>query len=282
MDQSVSKLKQLPEWCIEVPPYHLPNDALVLVCSKSSTTDLLECFVLLENETLLQNTFSATRNVFHACSQSSPLYQDTSFTLPILCNDSKSTATIKHLLDIFIKSIPYLHPNQTAVIGFDWPLRAFAQKIKWFQATAYSQQELVSMLGALHIKMVMLSCLGDWHQDSGWTIVLLNSGATSSGNDSLHSGHDVGKIKYVHQVSASTLYRLMTNAFEDSKEEGCTLYFVKWRASNELGNPLFNFGQLHWRWKWIIYFFLWSVRSSNFKLYVESIRNFLPWIFAFE
>ena len=97
------------------------------------------------------------------------------------------------------------------------------------------------MLGALHIKMVMLSGLGDWLQNSGWTIALSNAGVTSSGNDLLFSGHDVAKTKYVHEVTASTLYCLMTNALEHSKKEGCTFNFVEWCASIELGNPKLQF-----------------------------------------
>ena len=127
--------------------------------------------------------------------------------LSIFCDDSKSTATIKNLLDILIKSIHYINRNQTAVIDFDQPLYALVKKIQWFQPTAYGQQKLVFMLSALHIEMVMVSCLVEWLQDSGWTIALPNNGVTSSGNNSLLSDHDVAKTKYVHQVAASTLYR---------------------------------------------------------------------------
>ena len=38
---------------------------------------------------------------------------------PIWRDDSKSPATIKHLLDIFIQAIGYLNPGQTSVIGFE-------------------------------------------------------------------------------------------------------------------------------------------------------------------
>ena len=46
LNESVSELKWLPDWYIEVSPYHLPNDTPVPVCSKPSTTDLLESFVV--------------------------------------------------------------------------------------------------------------------------------------------------------------------------------------------------------------------------------------------
>ena len=149
-----------------MPPYHLPNDALVPVCSKPSNTDLLESLVLLKDEIWLQDASSTSWAVFHARSQSSSLYQDTSVMLQIFRHDSKSATNIRHLLDVLIKSIHYLNPNQTAVIGFDQPLYALAKKIQWFQLTAYGQQKLVLMLGTLHIKMVMLICLGKWLQDS--------------------------------------------------------------------------------------------------------------------
>ena len=44
--------------------------------------------------------------------------------------------------------------------------------MQWFQSNAYGQQKLVLMLGALHMEMVMLSYLGNWIQDSGWTIAV--------------------------------------------------------------------------------------------------------------
>ena len=51
LNKGVSKLKQLPDWYTEAPSYHLPNDTLVPICSKPSITDVLESFVLLEDET---------------------------------------------------------------------------------------------------------------------------------------------------------------------------------------------------------------------------------------
>ena len=140
----------------------------------------------------------------------------------------------------------------------------------------YGPQNLVLMLGALHIEMVLLNCLGDWLQDSGWTTALSNAGVKSSGNDSLLSGHEVGKTKYVHQVTALILYQLMKDAFEQSKKEDCTLNFEEWRASKELESPQFRFWSVALKMEMDYFLFLRSISSSNFKLYVASIRRFLP------
>ena len=130
------------------------------------------------------------------------------------------------------------------------------------------------MLGAFHIEMVLLSCLGDWLQDSGWTTALSSAGVTSSGNDSLLSGHEVGKTKYVHQVTALTLYQLMKDAFEQSKMKDCTLSFAEWRASKELESPQFQFWSFALKMEMDYFLFLRSRRSSNFKLYVDLVGEF--------
>lgn len=56
-----------------------------------------------------------------------------------------------------------------------------------------AKKNLLVMLGALHIEMAMLSCIGDWVQENVWAIALSlsNSGVISPGNNSLLTGHDV-------------------------------------------------------------------------------------------
>ena len=68
------------------------------------------------------------------------------------------------------------------------------------------------MLSALYIEMVMLGCLGDLLEDSGWTVALSNSGITSPGNGALLTGHVV-KTKYMHQVTALALHQLMVSSY---------------------------------------------------------------------
>ena len=137
------------------------------------------------------------------------------------------------------------------------------------------------MLGALHIEMVMLSCIGDLLEDSGWTIALSNSGVTSSGNDSLLTGHDVANTKYAHQVTVMALHNLMKAAYQNSPLKN-EKNFEDWRIHMETKSPQFKFWSIAMKMVMGYLMFLLSIRSSNFKLYVSSIGNFLPWIFAFD
>ena len=70
------------------------------------------------------------------------------------------------------------------------------------------------MFGAFHIEIVMLTCIVNWLQNSGWEIALSNREVTSSGNYSLLTGHDVAERKYIHQVTALALHHHMNASFE--------------------------------------------------------------------
>ena len=107
-------------------------------------------------------------------------YEANSAMLLILRDDSKSQDTIKHVLDILINAINKLNPNQTAIIGLDQPLHGILKKIQWQYPERYGREKLVLMLGNLDIEMVILSCLRDWLEDSGWTTALTNSRVKTS------------------------------------------------------------------------------------------------------
>ena len=158
-------------------------------------------------------------------------------------------------------------------IGFDRLLYPIAKKLKWHHPDFYGPAKLATMLGALQTEMVMLGCLGDWLQDSGWTIALSNSGVTTSGNNSLLSGHGLAATKFVHEVTACTLYDLMKQANQQSKcdtgRKQRYLTFEQWREQMELLTRNFIFGQFHLRCKWIM-LFLRSTRSQKFSMYVHS------------
>ena len=103
------------------------------------------------------------------------------------------------------------------VVGFDQPLYAIAKRLQWYQPDQYGYQKLI-MLGALHIEIAMLRCLGDWLQDSGWLTSLSNAGVTSPGNESLLTVHNMAPSKYAHQVTAKVLYQLILRAFKSLNE----------------------------------------------------------------
>ena len=124
-----------------------------------------------------------------------------------------------------METFNYLNPGQTAVFGLYQPLYAIAKRIQWLLPNDYDHRKVVLMLGALHIEMVMLGCLGDLLEDSGWTVTLSNSGIISPGNDALLTGHDA---KYMHQVAALALNQLMVSSYDKYIESKSYSQFPFW------------------------------------------------------
>ena len=203
--------------------------------------------------------------------------------LPIWRDDSKSLASIKHVLDTLMASTNYLNLGQTSVIGFDQLLYAIAKKIQWHCAETYGKDRLVLMLGNLYIEMVILSCLGDLLGDSGWTTALSNAGVTPPGNDSLCTGHAIAKTKYVHQVTDNALYILMIDAFQKSSiDVSKQQTFDEWLKEVESRSPQFKFWSIALRMELDYLLFLRAVRKGDFLLYIASTEKLLPWIFALD
>ena len=111
--------------------------------------------VMAEDEGWLKDKSNTSWAAYHARKQLNRTdVEADSVMLPIWRDDSKSPATIKHVLDTPMASTNHLNPGQTSVIGLDQPLYAIAKKIQWHCAETYGKDRLVLMLGNLHIEMV--------------------------------------------------------------------------------------------------------------------------------
>ena len=149
----------------------------------------------------------------------------------------------------------------------------------------YDHRKVVLMLGALHIEIVMLGCLGDLLEGSGWTVALSNSGITSPGNDALITGHDVAKTKYMHQVTALALHQLMVSSYDEhieSKSPTDLPNFGEWKKIMESAYPQFQFWSTVLNMQLDYLIFLRSIRNGDFNLYTVSLEQILSWIFAFD
>ena len=113
------KLKHLPKWYSEVLPTHLPSVSI----PKFKQTGMIVKVSL--PELLTDQDWKNDQNntpwaVFHA-KKCMPITKqpDISAMLPIWRDDPKSTATIKHLVDVLIHATGFANPGQTAAIGFE-------------------------------------------------------------------------------------------------------------------------------------------------------------------
>ena len=156
-------LKDLPTSYTEVPPFYLPDEVKQPSFRKPDTPDHDPVADHLEDEEWLSHPDQSSWAVYHSRSREPATSKDISAMLPILRDDSKSPATIKHMLNVLIQSISFLNPGQPAVIGFDQPLYALANakenvnEIKYF---LYNKNNTsIFIVGVCLINILILSVL---------------------------------------------------------------------------------------------------------------------------
>ena len=75
------------------------------------------------------------------------------------------------------------------------------------------------MMGGLHIEMVVVNCLGDLVQGSGWEKLITEAKVTTSGKaQSLLKGKPITLSRYNHQVTACALYIAKKKAYHNYRE----------------------------------------------------------------
>ena len=210
--------------------------------------------------------------------------------LPLFLDNAHSVAMIRHSMNIVKAAVHHLNPCQIPVLAADQPLYALAKEIQWTWPDTHGEDHFVIMFGGLHIEMAMLKLLGDWLEDSGWTNAMVQADIASSGtaNSFIHASH-VTKTRHAHQVTAASLFTLLQQAYIDE----CTLDDTD---AIQPDSPPFEERCVQ-RAKACVHFDFWlktlslellllryirSLREGNFKLYVESLTQIMPWMFALD
>ena len=204
--------------------------------------------------------------------------------LPLLTDNAHSPALIKHVMKIVKDDIRYLNPGQTPVIAMDQPLYALAKEIQWCFPEEFGENTFVVMLGGLHIEMAALRLLGEWLNDSGWTSLIESADIVRKGvADSLLKASHVLRTRLAHQTTAAALYILQHRAFQkqNSTDSSCT-DFSEWCQQRAKQLPMFCYWSLVLDLELCVLQFIYSIRTSNFELYIDALRMLLPWFFSLD
>ena len=204
--------------------------------------------------------------------------------LPLLPDQAKSFAMIRHSMDVIKLAVYSLNPTQVPVIAMDQPLFAVAKQIQWNWPDVYGERHFVFIFGGLHIEMNFLKVLSQWLDGTGWISALIEAKVASPGTaESFIKASNIVCTLNAHKVTASSLYILSHKAYDD---------YVKWLVSTEdisfddccsiLTNsvPQFKFWYITFLLELLLLAFIRSVRQADFKLYVDTLSKMTPWFFA--
>lgn len=143
-------------------------------------------------------------------------------------------------------------------------------------------EKIAFLMGPIHTKMAFLNVIGYWLENSGWTTLIQNAGVTRPGLTQLPlSGYDVVRTNYSHHVNVCILHSLMQKAYNNYESNtSSTENFPIWRHEME---------RLHLSIQILVYctgtwgksaVFLIFVKSGNFPMYKNALKQLLLWLFA--
>ena len=86
--------------------------------------------------------------------------------LPLLNESINSHAMVQHCTEVISQITTKLNPGQKVIIIADQPVYALGKQVQ----RAYNEKydNVLFMLGPLHIEMAFLNVIGDWVEGSGW------------------------------------------------------------------------------------------------------------------
>jgi len=204
--------------------------------------------------------------------------------LPLFLDNAHSVAMIRHSMDVVKAAVQYLNPGQMPIIALDQPLYALAKEVQWTWPATYGEDHFVIMFGGLHIEMAMLKLLGGWLEDSGWTNALVQADIATSGtaNSFIHASH-VTKTRHAHQVTAASLYTLLQRAHSDTDAvQADSPPFEEWCTQRSKASVHFDYWLKTLSLELLLLRYIRSIREGNFQLYVESLTQIMPWMFALD
>lgn len=139
------------------------------------------------------------------------------------------------------------------------------------------------------IKMAFYSqVLGDLLEDSGWTSALVQANIASTGTaDSLIKASHVTKTRHAHQVTAASVHTLLHRAYTDYTSEATAagtnvLSLQRWCEVREQESVQFSYWLKILSLEITLLLFIRSLREGNFQLYMESLTQIVPWMFALD
>ena len=193
-----------------------------------------------------------------------------------------SLAMIAHSMKVFKSAVEHINPSQIPVIAVDQPLFALAKQIQWTLGEMYSEDQYVIMLGGLHIEMASFKMLGKWLNCSGWAEALCNAAVATQGvADSFLAASHLTRTRRAHQVTAASLYVLMSKGYEEylAKVDGSEQpkSFQEWKEEMQRKCPQFLYlaGVLDLQLSCLQ--LVRAFREANFSMYVKAVNQILPW-----
>ena len=292
------KVDELPDYYTNIEPIgEISKDIHVPKCNSDLTPILdLENGIKLEKswldtvESSYEQTITKDSNISWAAyyaNLESELNPPSSISvmLPLFNEEAASPSMTKHVMSLVKKTIAHINPTQVPVLCGDQLLYALIKQIQWSYPQEFGEDKFVALLGPLHIEQVCYKTLGSFLDSSGWTEILSSASIETAGltAESFLSASHIVKTRYAHQVTAASLYIHLSESYNTYTQEeimGPIMNFDMWCNYKSKYHPTFKFWYLALQFELTTLSHVRSVRSGNMKLYITSMEEICPWLYA--
>ena len=295
--EKVRSVPELPDTFTNISPafFQTKNPVPPNTAIPKPPTDILGPQLALEYQWLdkvivtqeIDDAVNLTWSAHHPSMKRSPEFEVTiTSLLPLLRDQAHSVATIKHVMQKVQDVTDFLNPGQIPIITADQPIYAVAKQVQWQWPDQYGEDKYLVMFGGLHIEMAAMTSLGTLLHGSGWTGALVEAGVASSGTaESFLSAASVTRTRQMHQVTASSLYKLLRTAYTDYCAEKANnneqaLEFEEWCDLRRQQSPQFHFWHMVLSMELVIFLLIRSFREANFVLYCQALHELIPYFFS--
>lgn len=201
--------------------------------------------------------------------------------LPLFTEVSHSPAMVAHSMKMVIDATTFLNPGQVSVIACDQPLYALSMQLKFAYPNEFGDNNIIVMMGGLHIEMAALKAIGHWLDGSEWNEVLVDANIATSGTaQSFLQGVHVTKCRHALQVTLAVLDILRTKSFENDFSDHTDIEM--WTVEKCKTNIQFCYWNNTITFIQSLLLFVRSIREGNFDLYIAALDTLLPWLFAMD
>uniref|UniRef100_H3B0T6 Uncharacterized protein n=1 Tax=Latimeria chalumnae TaxID=7897 RepID=H3B0T6_LATCH len=163
------------------------------------------------------------------------------------------------------------------------PVYAIAKQLQWLLYEEYGEDKV--MMGGLHIEMAVLSLIGDWLEGSGWVEILVKADVTTYGiAESFLIRSHVKRARYAHQVSVASLYVLQINAWKAymNTSSDSAVQLSEWVEMRSKESAQFLYWYQAIVLQTLFLMLVHSVWEPNFDMYLDTLTQICPWVFALD
>ena len=286
------KVVSLPSSYIEPKPVYLSKGKLFLpkqdeVCTVYDSNDIFDIEKTKEIEWIDEQTNRQLKgSVLHSWSKHHAEKQRTKLgenginaILPLIPKPVHTLETQFHCMQIAKQTISLLNPGQTPVDVCDQPVYALTKEIQVRKPELFGEDKYFSLLGGLHLEHCLLTIHGELVKGSGLYEVLNSNNLSIIGTGAVVNANHIKQARYCLQVSICSIYAKLTEARDKS---GSKLSPIEWLKEQKSSNQMCFYWDIILNLQIEILIFIRSIRESNFKLYVLSLKNAMKWFFAMD